>query len=114
MGSLMQLMALPAACMLFAWMGRGGADAIARLLCKLVAMMAVSDGARAQAVRGTAMGRKAVKAARAAGSRVAIRKSAPKEGHIAHNPAPPRSAIVDPVLRMRRLRPRLAAVNAGI
>jgi hypothetical protein len=112
MGSLMQLMALPAACMLFAWMGRGGANAIASLLCKLVAMMAVSDNARARVGCGT--GPKAVKAARTAGSRVAIRKSAPKEGRTAHNPAPPRSAIVDPVLRMRRLRPRLAAGSAGI
>lgn len=114
MGSLMQLMALPAACMLFAWMGRGGVNAIARLLCKLVATMAVTDSARKRVVSGTATGSKAVKAARAAGSRMANRKSAPKEGHIAHNPVPPQAAIVDPVLRMRRIRPRLAAVNAGI
>jgi hypothetical protein len=110
MGSLMQLMALPAACMLFAWMGRGGANAIASLLCKLVAMMAVSDNARGRVVCGTATGPKAGKPARTAGSRVAPRKSVPKGGHIAHNPAP----LVDPVLRMRRLRPRLAVVSAGI
>ena len=114
MGSLMQLMALPAACMLFAWMGRGGANAIANLLCKLVAKMAVSDSGRARVVCGTATGSKAVKAVRAAGSRVVPRKSAPREGRSAHNSAPPRSAIVDPVLRLRRMRPRVAAVSAGI
>jgi len=113
MGSLMQLMALPAACMLFAWMGRGGANAIANLLCKLVAKTAVSNSARARVVCGTATGSKAVKAVRTADSRVAPRKSAPKEGRSAHNSAPPRSAIADPLLRMRRLRPRLAAASAG-
>ncbi len=114
MGSLMQLMALPAACMLFAWMGRGSADAIARLLCKLVAMMAVSDSARARVECGTVTGPKGVKAARAAGSRVAMRKSAPGEGRVARDPASPQSAIADPMLRLRRLRPRVAAVSAGI
>jgi hypothetical protein len=114
MGSLMQLMALPAACMLFAWMGRGGANAIARLLCKLVAMMAVGDATRGRVVARAAMGTKTFKAARASGSLVAVGRSAPKDGRIARNPVPPRTGIVDPLLRMRRLRPRLAAGSTGI
>jgi hypothetical protein len=110
MGSLMQLMALPAACMLFAWMGRGSVDAIASLLRNLVAMIAFGDSARARVVRGVAAPAKAVKAARAAAAPAAARRSPPKMDRMAL----PRTGIADPSLRMRRLRPRFAAASAGI
>ena len=114
MGSLMQLMALPAACMLFAWLGRGGANAIASLLCKLVAMMAVGEATRGRAVARAATGMKTCKAARAPGSQVVVRRSPPKGGRVSRNPVPPTTGVVEPLPRMRRVRPRLAAASAGI
>jgi len=110
MGSLIQLMALPAACMLFAWMGRGSVDAIVSLLRNLVAMIAVGESARARVVRGVAAPAKAVKAARAAAPPAAGRRSPPKMDRLALS----RTGIVDPSLRMRRLRPRLALSRTGI
>lgn len=109
MGSLMQLMALPAACMLFALTGRGATNAIASLLRNLVAMIAVGDAARARIARGAAAA-KAVRAARAGAPPAAARRTPPKMDRTAL----PRTGIVDPSLRMRRLRPRLAAGSAGI
>ena len=109
MGSLIQLMGLPAACMLFAWMGRGGAEAIATLVCRLVAKMALT----ATALRPVPpSGSKAGKSSRASGSAAAMRRCLPKDGRSARTPPVPRTAAVEPLLRVRR--PRLSADSSGI
>jgi hypothetical protein len=89
MGSLIQLMRLPAAWMLFAWIGRGGADAIVALACQLVAMMARTVVPRTHPVapRGGAKGVKPVRARALVARR---RKSASKESRIARPPGSPR------------------------
>lgn len=114
MGSLMQLLALPAACMLFSWMGRGGADAIASLLRNFVAMIAVDDTARARVAPGFVAQARAAKAARGEGPLDTARKGAPKDNRSPRNALLVRTGKVAPLLRIRRLRPRLAAGSAGI
>jgi len=109
MGTLIQLMGLPAACMLSAWIGRGGADAITALLCQLVTMLARSDVPRTRPVAARS-GAKAVKPPHPAGLAIGSRTNAPKTGRNARNAGAPRAAGgEDALLRMRRFRPRPVA-----
>ena len=83
MGSLLQLMTLPAACMAFLWARRYGATAVANVLCGMVAMIAMRDTARARVVRaaarnGTKKAGKGVRAATAKMMRSAGRGRVPR------------------------------------
>jgi hypothetical protein len=113
MGTLLQLMALPAACMLFAWTRNGCANAVATALCRLVAMAAVRHAARAGfATPATATA--AAKAGKAMRTEVpsGVARHGPKDGRIPRNPVPPRGEKIDDTApRLRRMRSRWALGN---
>lgn len=114
MGVLLQLMALPAACMLFAWTRRGGGNPVALALRRMVALLAVHDNMRERIAGGgtPASTRSAVKVVRLAVSPGAAHRTMAKAGRLSRNASPPRvAAIDDPQLRMRRIRLRWAAGN---
>ena len=115
MGVLLQLMAMPAACLLFAWARRGGRkSAVASALRRMLAMMDVRDIARARFAAGGASvpaktGRKVVRLARPTG---AVRRALSKAGRLPGNTVSPRTpGVDDPLLRMRRIRLRWAGGN---
>jgi hypothetical protein len=114
MGVLLQLMALPAACMLFAWTRRGGGNPVALALRRMVALLAVHDIMRERIAGGGAPAstRSAGKVVRLAVSPGAAHRTMAKAGRLSRNASPPRvAAIDDPQLRMRRIRLRWAAGN---
>ena len=115
MGVLLQLMAMPAACLLFAWARRGGRkSAVASALRRMLALMAVRDTARARFAAGGASvpaktGRKVVRLARPTG---AVRRALSKAGRLPGTTVSPRApGVDDPLLRMRRIRLRWAGGN---
>lgn len=112
MGVLLQLMAMPAACLLFAWARRGGGkSAVASALCRMLALMAVRDTARARFAAGgaSALAKTARKAVRLPPPTCAVRRAMSKAGRLAGNTVSPRApGVDDPLLRMRRIRLRWA------
>jgi hypothetical protein len=111
MGTLLQLAALPAACMLIAWMRAGGAQAIAALLGAAVALIARRDAVRARlaasAVKPPADGRSVAALA------AAMQAAWPKLARAARHPKAPNTfAIVSPGCPVRRIR-RFPALCAG-
>jgi len=114
MGVLLQLMALPAACMLFAWARRGGGNPVALALRRMVALLAGHDIKRERIAGGAAPASttSAVKVARLGMSPGAAHRAMAKAGRLSRNASPTRvAAIDDPQLRMRRIRLRWAAGN---
>ncbi len=109
MGVLMQLMALPAACLLFTWARHGRVDAIKSLLRRLVALMAVSHATKAHLAPGTASTAttRERKSVLVPGLPSEARKNSLKVARNARHSAPRKPGIGDPVLRLRRMRSRL-------
>ena len=115
MGVLLQLMAMPAACLLFAWARRGGRkSAVASALRRMLALMAVRDTVRARFAAGGASvpaktGRKVV---RLPLPTCAVRRAMSKAGRPRGTTVSPRApGVDDPLLRMRRIRLRWAGGN---
>ncbi len=111
MGALLQLMTLPAACMLMAWVRAGSAQAVAALLHGAVALIAGRDAARAR------LAASAVKVPAAAhpvaALSAAMSRAWPRLAHAARHPAVPHAfAVAGPPLRVRRIQ-RFPSVRAG-
>lgn len=107
MGALLQLMALPAACMFVAWLRTGGGNAFATALRRVVALIATRDAAPA-ASRPTG------RAHRAPAMTAAARPAWPKSAR-AVRPASLARAIVavGSLHRLRRVRSRFPVAHAG-
>lgn len=112
MGALLQLMALPAACMLFAWARHSGVSAVTLALCRLVATAAVRAAPRARIVPRVALraaATKTPKAGKAVRSRTVAgtpRRGEPDDPLACGSISPRAVGIDDSSSRMRRVPPR--------
>ena len=107
MNALLQLMALPATCMLIAWARHGGASALVQAVYHIVAMAAGRDIARVSLPACVAIkpASKPGKAPRTSTIAVALRLGMTKDGRIPRNPVPVRASVAGDGTRSRRVRP---------
>ena len=107
MSTLLQLMALPAACMLLTWVRHGGASALMTTLCRWVAMAALrraAYGTLTAPVCANATA-KSGKAARVSPPAAVNRLGPSRDARIPRNPLLLRGSS-DASPRLRRMRPR--------
>jgi hypothetical protein len=109
MGTLLQLMALPAACMLLTWARHGGASAVVTALCRLVATAAVRRAAYSTLTTpaGANPTAKIGKSVRLSLPAAASRLGPSKDAQAPRNP-PLLRGSGDASPRLRRMRPRWA------
>jgi hypothetical protein len=114
MGTLLQLMTLPAACMLLTLVRHGGASAMITALCRWVAMGAVRHAACATSATpaGAHPPVKAGKSIRVPPPAAVNRLGPSKDARVSRNPPPPRGSS-DASPRLRRLRSRWVIGNAA-
>jgi hypothetical protein len=113
MGTLLQLMRLPAACMLLTLVHHGGTSAIISALCRWVAIGAVRHACATSATPGGAHPPVKLGKSIRMPPPAAVNRLAPsKDARVTRNPPPPRGSS-DASPRLRRLRSRWVMGNTA-